>query len=123
MTPDAFMQAYEQATRAHDLDALMALVADDAVYLFSNASSHVGAAAIRSQAGVRAAVGAARMTHDRGRLNGSGCHSASRRDRCHYGTSATNGDSCADGVTSVAPRVGVRCDKARSRQWRPPRRR
>ena len=47
MTPDEFMRAYEAATCAHDLEATLSLVADDAVYLFSNRSSHVGKEAIR----------------------------------------------------------------------------
>lgn len=41
------MQAYESATAAHDLEGTLALIADDAVYLFSNESSHVGKEAIR----------------------------------------------------------------------------
>lgn len=47
MTPDAFMAAYEAATAAHDLEATLALVADDAVFLFSNETCHPGKPAIR----------------------------------------------------------------------------
>ena len=47
MSPDEFMRTYESATAAHDLEATLALIADDAVYLFSNESSHVGKDAIR----------------------------------------------------------------------------
>jgi len=47
MSPDAFMRTYEAATAAHELEATLALIADDAVYLFSNESSHVGKPAIR----------------------------------------------------------------------------
>jgi uncharacterized protein (TIGR02246 family) len=46
MSPTEFMRGYEAATNAHDLDATLALVADDAVYLFSDESSHIGKAAI-----------------------------------------------------------------------------
>jgi ketosteroid isomerase-like protein len=41
------MQRYEASTNAHDLDATLAMIADDAVYLFSDQSSHVGKAAIQ----------------------------------------------------------------------------
>jgi uncharacterized protein (TIGR02246 family) len=46
MSPTEFMRAYEAATNAHDLDATLALIADDAVYLFSDQSSHIGKEAI-----------------------------------------------------------------------------
>src|SRR5687767_4853850 len=48
MTPAEFMQRYECATKSHDLDALLGMIADDAVYLFSNKSAHVGKAEIAS---------------------------------------------------------------------------
>tara|TARA_R110002072_G_scaffold216033_2_gene373031 strand:- start:1297 stop:1671 length:375 start_codon:yes stop_codon:yes gene_type:complete len=48
MSPNDFMRSYEAATAAHDLEATLSLIADDAIYLFSNESSHVGKAAIRS---------------------------------------------------------------------------
>lgn len=48
MTPDEFMQLYEQSTSAHDLEGTLRLIADDAVYLFSDRSSHVGKDAIRA---------------------------------------------------------------------------
>ncbi|MEO6012788.1 MAG: DUF4440 domain-containing protein [Devosia sp.] len=46
MPPVEFMRLYESRTGAHDLDGTLALIADDAVYLFSDGSSHVGKAAI-----------------------------------------------------------------------------
>jgi uncharacterized protein (TIGR02246 family) len=46
MSPDDFMRAYEKATNAHDLAGTLALIAEDAVYLFSNHTAHVGKAAI-----------------------------------------------------------------------------
>ncbi|MGE0709103.1 MAG: DUF4440 domain-containing protein [Planctomycetota bacterium] len=48
MTPDDFLRAYEAATAAHDLEATLALVAEDAVYLFSNETAHHGKAAVRA---------------------------------------------------------------------------
>jgi len=33
MSPTEFMQAYEATTNAHDIDALLDLIAEDAVYL------------------------------------------------------------------------------------------
>jgi uncharacterized protein (TIGR02246 family) len=47
MSPADFMRVYEKATAAHDLEATLDLIADDAVYLFSNQSSHLGKPAIR----------------------------------------------------------------------------
>jgi uncharacterized protein (TIGR02246 family) len=47
MSPDEFLRTYEAATARHDLEATLALIADDAVYLFSDESSHVGKDAIR----------------------------------------------------------------------------
>jgi uncharacterized protein (TIGR02246 family) len=41
------MHAYEVATNAHDIGAVLELIAEDAVYLFSNQSSHIGKAEIR----------------------------------------------------------------------------
>ena len=48
MTPtlDAFMKAYERATNSHDLEATLALIDEEAIYLFSDESVHVGRAAI-----------------------------------------------------------------------------
>ena len=46
MSPTEFMSAYEAATNAHDLDALLGLIADDAIYLFSNQTAHTGKSAI-----------------------------------------------------------------------------
>ena len=48
MSPEEFMQVYERRTNAHDMNALMDLIADDAIYLFSNRTSHIGKAAIRN---------------------------------------------------------------------------
>jgi ketosteroid isomerase-like protein len=47
MTPDQFMRQYEAATCAHDLSATLALIADDAVYFFSDRTTHVGKPAIQ----------------------------------------------------------------------------
>lgn len=46
MTPHEAMRSYQQALLARNLDQTMALIADDAVYLFSNETSHIGKAAI-----------------------------------------------------------------------------
>ena len=46
MSPAEFMRAYETVLNAHDLDGTLALIADDAVFLFSNETFHVGKAAI-----------------------------------------------------------------------------
>ena len=43
---DAFMRRYAENTDAHRLEATLAMIADDAVYLFSDGTSHVGKAAI-----------------------------------------------------------------------------
>jgi ketosteroid isomerase-like protein len=45
-TADEFMVAYEQATNSHDIEATLSLVDDQAVYLFSDESTHVGKPAI-----------------------------------------------------------------------------
>jgi ketosteroid isomerase-like protein len=42
MTPDEFMRAYEAATNDHDLERTLDLIADDAIYWFSDASAHCG---------------------------------------------------------------------------------
>jgi len=47
MTPTEFIREYEAAGGTRNLDALLALIADDAVFLFSNQTSHVGKDAIR----------------------------------------------------------------------------
>jgi len=47
MTPTEFMRTYEAAANAHDLAATLGLIADDAVYLFSDQTSHIGKEAIR----------------------------------------------------------------------------
>lgn len=48
MTPEEAFSQYVAATRSGDLEAVMDFVADDAVYLFSNESSHIGRAAVRA---------------------------------------------------------------------------
>ena len=47
MSPTDFMKAYELATNSHDLDAVLNLIASDAIYFFSDRSAHVGKTAIR----------------------------------------------------------------------------
>jgi ketosteroid isomerase-like protein len=47
MSPEEFMCEYEATANTHDLEATLALIAEDAVYLFSNESSHVGKDTIR----------------------------------------------------------------------------
>ena len=47
MSPTEFMQAYESTTNAHDLEALLEPIAADAIYLFSNQTSHIGKTAVR----------------------------------------------------------------------------
>lgn len=50
-TPDELMQAYERAANEHDLDATLNLIDDEAIYLFSNGTAHVGKDAIVSAIG------------------------------------------------------------------------
>ena len=45
-TPDQFMQAYEHATANHDLASTLERIDDDAIYLFSNESVHIGKPAV-----------------------------------------------------------------------------
>ena len=45
-TPDDFMIAYARATNSHSVEATLALVDDEAVYLFSDESVHIGKRAI-----------------------------------------------------------------------------
>ena len=51
MSPSEFMRAYETVLNAHDLDETLALIADDAIFLFSNETSHVGKAAVAKAIG------------------------------------------------------------------------
>jgi ketosteroid isomerase-like protein len=44
--PAAFMRRYAEATDGHRLEATLAMIADDAVYLFSDGTAHIGKAAI-----------------------------------------------------------------------------
>ena len=48
MTPTEFMREYLNLARTRDIEALLALIDDDVVFLFSNQSSHFGKDAIRS---------------------------------------------------------------------------
>jgi len=48
MTPTEFMREYLNLARTRDIEALLALIDDDAVFLFSNQSSHFGKDAIRN---------------------------------------------------------------------------
>ena len=41
------MHEYERASAAHDLAGTMKLIGEDAVYFFSNETTHVGKAAVR----------------------------------------------------------------------------
>jgi ketosteroid isomerase-like protein len=47
MSPSEFMRVYETVVNAHDLEAVLELIADDAIFLFSNQSSHIGKDAVR----------------------------------------------------------------------------
>ena len=51
MLPSDFMRSYEAVLNAHDLEGTLALIADDAVFLFSNETSHLGKAAIAKAIG------------------------------------------------------------------------
>lgn len=46
MTPDDFMLTYARASDSHDLEAVLSMIDDDAVYFFSNESVHVGKSAV-----------------------------------------------------------------------------
>lgn len=45
-TPEALMEAYERAANEHDLDAMLNLIDDEAIYLFSDETVHAGKGAI-----------------------------------------------------------------------------
>lgn len=45
-TVDEFMREYEKATNSHNLEATVALIDENAIYLFSDESVHVGREAI-----------------------------------------------------------------------------
>jgi ketosteroid isomerase-like protein len=51
MTLGEFMQRYEAVNAAQDLPELLKLIADDAIYLFSNGSAHLGKAAVAAAIG------------------------------------------------------------------------
>ena len=46
MSPAEFMRAYATAANRHDLEAMLEMIADDAIFWFSDRSSHVGKDAI-----------------------------------------------------------------------------
>ena len=46
MTPDQFMREYETSGRVGGVEHSLPLIDDDAVYWFSDGTSHVGKAAI-----------------------------------------------------------------------------
>jgi ketosteroid isomerase-like protein len=45
-TPDEFMQAYERAMNARDLETASSMIDEDAIFLFSNETIHKGRPAI-----------------------------------------------------------------------------
>lgn len=45
-TPDKFMREYERVANSHDLQATLSLVAEEAVFLFSDGSVHLGKGSI-----------------------------------------------------------------------------
>ena len=57
-TAHEFMLAYERATNSHDADLVLSLVDEQAVYLFSDESVHVGKKAIEKVVGDEAEVDA-----------------------------------------------------------------
>jgi ketosteroid isomerase-like protein len=48
MSPTEFMQMYEAATCAHDLERTLSLIAEDAVFLFSDNTAHIGKSAVKT---------------------------------------------------------------------------
>jgi ketosteroid isomerase-like protein len=42
MSPEEFMKEYEAANRSHDLERVRALISQDALFWFSNGTSHPG---------------------------------------------------------------------------------
>lgn len=47
LTANDFMLAYEQATNRHDVEATLSLIDEQAIYLFSDESVHIGKRAIK----------------------------------------------------------------------------
>jgi uncharacterized protein (TIGR02246 family) len=47
MSPSEFLSRYETATGSQDLESTLNLIAEDAVFLFSNGTTHLGKSAIR----------------------------------------------------------------------------
>ena len=48
MSPEQTFEGYLQATKSHDLVRTLEYIADDAIYLFSNETQHVGKAAVQA---------------------------------------------------------------------------
>jgi len=48
MSPDEFMREYEAVANAHDLERMLMLIDDEAVYWFSDGTTHSGRQAIAS---------------------------------------------------------------------------
>ena len=46
MSLGEFLRAYQAAANAHDLETTLSMIAEDAIFLFSDRTSHVGKAAI-----------------------------------------------------------------------------
>ncbi len=42
MSPEEFMKEYELANRSHDLARVRSLIAEDALFWFSNGGAHIG---------------------------------------------------------------------------------
>ncbi len=48
MSPEETLEGYLQATKSHDLVGTLDYVADDAIYLFSDGTQHLGKAAVQA---------------------------------------------------------------------------
>jgi ketosteroid isomerase-like protein len=51
LTAEAFIEQYERTTNTHNLEATLSLIDEEAIYLFSNGTVHVGKEAIKSAIG------------------------------------------------------------------------
>jgi ketosteroid isomerase-like protein len=51
LTAEAFIKQYERTTNSHDLEATLSLIDEEAIYLFSNETVHVGKEAIKKAIG------------------------------------------------------------------------
>jgi ketosteroid isomerase-like protein len=47
MSPGDFLRAYQAVANAHDLEATLSMIADHAIFLFSDETAHIGKDAIR----------------------------------------------------------------------------